>query len=84
MHQHDHNSSIQFQTPDRAPKSLQLPLSELSVNLKHLKDIPIFPCSGLSVNPEDPQSDISVTDKERQVIPGRSDREEAKKIPGIH
>ena len=43
MHQYDHNSSIQFQTPDRAPKSLQLPLSELSVNLKYLKDIPIFP-----------------------------------------
>ena len=63
MHQHDHNSSIQFQTPDRAPKSLQLPLSELSVNLKHLKDIPIFPCSGLSVNPAHPLSDISVTDK---------------------
>ena len=42
MHQYDHNSSIQFQTPDRAPKSLQLPLSELSVNLEDPRDIPIF------------------------------------------
>ena len=42
IHQHDHNSSIQFQTPDRAPKSLQLPLSELSANLEDSLDIPSF------------------------------------------
>ena len=82
------DTGVQPSEPNRAPKSLQLPLSWLSVNLKHLRYIPIFPWSSLSVNPGHPLSDISVTDKSsvtlhQQVIPGRSDREEAKKIPGI-
>ena len=53
------------------------------------KGFPICPWNGLSVNPEHPQSDISVTDKSsvtlhQQVIPRRSDREGTiKKIPGI-
>ena len=54
----------------------------------HNIHFPIFPCSGLSVDPGHPRTDISVTDKSsltlhQLVIPGRSDREEAKKIPGI-
>ena len=55
----------------------------------HNIHFPIFPWNGLSVNPEHPRADISVTDKSsvtlhQQVIPGRSDREgTTKKIPGI-